>query len=812
MIYPVLTPSKKNTVNVPDFTGGINLSENQTDIKDNQLVDAQNLRIDNGTVRTREALTLVDCNNFEVTDSGVVDVCNSATLYLSNTLFMQNLPETEESYNLLYFSLGYYPNNEYIFKVVLFEDKISAVCIYSAVERTTGLSKGTVVDIEFDPDRSDIPMEDLTNEINFKKINLISDVNSEPIIDSFNSNVFTNTASGYIISSEDTERIFSINIRLLNSDGEFAPTYTLFTRLNKTENLYIPTTTINKDNSTYLTSGNILAWRDVSGGTPFEDFNLLTTRFKETFYDRTQLFSNNDVVTQFGGELTNTTPKTDGASRVWNVALSTPFVKDSTMDVRVIINGVFYYTSTEVSYKAQARLGGGNGRFYLLDENDIPIEDCIFNTTATANLKSGYISQIVKYGNNNLQILFRCVGLKPNDSWYSWLHSAYIESIEIIADVESTALTDNIYEYSLSEWFGGARSGLAGGTRLFVAGSASKPNMIRWSALNDVSYFPENNFAIIGRGDEPITAIAKQSNFLAVFTPNSLWAVEYAYDTNSSTNATTVYFPTTPISPQFGCDCPNTIQLVNDKLTWAHSKGAIYTLVNQNQFSERNVREISAHIRPLLQVEGDNLKTALSADYKGQYIIFAGLNAYVWDYEQASLYNYSSSEKSQERLVFLKWVLPIAPSAVFSEKNSLSIYAEVEVDGQFAQRLFEFDDAESDESIDETGDIEVPITTSFKTKLWDFGLPHIFKRIMRLFFGLGSDYDFTASLAYTTDIGTMDSGSTISNEGNFNKGDDVFVIHTNIGKARTVQFEVETDTPIKLNSLQVEYSLLGEVK
>lgn len=37
MIYPVLTPQKKNTVNVPDFTGGINLSENQTDIKDNQI-------------------------------------------------------------------------------------------------------------------------------------------------------------------------------------------------------------------------------------------------------------------------------------------------------------------------------------------------------------------------------------------------------------------------------------------------------------------------------------------------------------------------------------------------------------------------------------------------------------------------------------------------------------------------------------------------------------------------------------------------------------------------------------------------------
>lgn len=802
MIYPVLTPSKKNTVNVPDFTGGINLSENQTDIKDNQLVDAQNLRIDNGVVRTREALTLVPCDNFELSDTEILDATSTVSLYLSNRLANPVGMESE--------LLGYYVNNDYIFKIVLFIDKIVAVCVYSEEENETGVTKGNVFEFALSGADSDGVIYTAVNSLNFKRLVLINDGLEAPVTDAFGSIISTNTVTGFVTYSDTTDFNCSITLRLLNNNGEFSPSYGVNPRFSYTA--YIPTTVINKDNSAATDS---LAWNTVTGGTPFEDFNLLTTAFKESFYDRQQIFSDGDVVSPFGSELTYTTPKTDGAGRIWSVVLNAPLTQDYTKEFSVYIHGVFYYTATESCNLARTFTTTADGvrRLFLCDDSGTPIA-CAFNDTAVGNLMSNYYHSYILLNEqrNHIQIVFRCVGLKPNDTWYDWLVSAYIDHIDITAHVPETAITDNINSYSYAEWFGGARSGLEGGTRLFVAGNATNPNMIRWSALNDVSYFPENNFALIGRGDEPITAIAKQADFLAVFTPNSLWAVEYAYDTNSSTNATTVYFPTTPISPQFGCDCPNTIQLINDKLTWAHSKGAIYTLVNQNQFSERNVREISAHIRPLLQVEGNNLKTALSADYKGQYIVFAGTNAYVWDYEQASLYNYSSSEKSQERLVFLKWVLPIAPSAVFSEKNSLSIYAEVEVDGQFAQRLFEFDDAESDESIDETGDIEVPITTSFKTKLWDFGLPHIFKRILRLFFGLGSDYDFTASLAYTTDIGAMDSGSTISNEGNFNKGDDVFVIHTNIGKVRTVQFEVETDTPIKLNSLQVEYSLLGEVK
>lgn len=52
-------------------------------------------------------------------------------------------------------------------------------------------------------------------------------------------------------------------------------------------------------------------------------------------------------------------------------------------------------------------------------------------------------------------------------------------------------------------WFGGDRSGVAGGTRLFVCGNPEHPNLMHWSDVNNPLYFPENNYAYIGGGDQP---------------------------------------------------------------------------------------------------------------------------------------------------------------------------------------------------------------------------------------------------------------------------------------------------------------------
>lgn len=69
-------------------------------------------------------------------------------------------------------------------------------------------------------------------------------------------------------------------------------------------------------------------------------------------------------------------------------------------------------------------------------------------------------------------------------------------------------------------------------------------------------------------------------------------------------------FPVTQINPSIGCDCPQTVQLCNNRLVWATSDGKVYTLTDATPYSERNVRELSGMIESHLKAQG---KEALQA-------------------------------------------------------------------------------------------------------------------------------------------------------------------------------------------------------
>ena len=166
-----------------------------------------------------------------------------------------------------------------------------------------------------------------------------------------------------------------------------------------------------------------------------------------------------------------------------------------------------------------------------------------------------------------------------------------------------------IYSMRFSEWFGGGASGLAGGTRLFVSGSSDSPNEVRWSALNNPLYFPEKNFSYVGDEGDPITAFGKQGDMLVIFKKDSLYCTRYnqgaAITQEDLTEqnvldveTSSAVFPVYPISPNIGCDLPNTICLCNNKLVWANSRrSAVYGLFSTGLYDERNVRELSLPIR-----------------------------------------------------------------------------------------------------------------------------------------------------------------------------------------------------------------------
>ena len=209
---------------------------------------------------------------------------------------------------------------------------------------------------------------------------------------------------------------------------------------------------------------------------------------------------------------------------------------------------------------------------------------------------------------------------------------------------ESKAHPKTIFKMTVSKWFGGDRSGTAGGTRLFLAGNPDYPNLVHWSDLNNPLYFPENNYAYIGESAYPIAGFGKQDDMLVIFKENEIYYATYvAGNTITAEDViegrvvdVTAYaatFPITQLSTEFGCDCPDTIQLCNNRLIWANSTGNVYTLASASVYNQRNVRCLSDRVFPLLSIKSkEELKSAKSGKYCGYYLLLTGNDIFLFDY------------------------------------------------------------------------------------------------------------------------------------------------------------------------------------
>lgn len=196
--------------------------------------------------------------------------------------------------------------------------------------------------------------------------------------------------------------------------------------------------------------------------------------------------------------------------------------------------------------------------------------------------------------------------------------------------------------------FGGANN-----SRLFLAGGGK--SKYYYSQAYDISYFPENNFAVLGNTEEDITGFGRQYNVLIVFKPREVYSI-YSY---IETSATTIVeeniglegFKSQLVNAKIGCDCPNSIQLVNNLLTWFNTKEGVCTLVSTNIQDERNVRLLSRNIdrtnnfgvKGILDFNEDP-ETVQSVDYNNKYFLVFPESGYcyMWDYE-ISPYHYSST-------------------------------------------------------------------------------------------------------------------------------------------------------------------------
>lgn len=316
-------------------------------------------------------------------------------------------------------------------------------------------------------------------------------------------------------------------------------------------------------------------------------------------------------------------------------------------------------------------------------------------------------------------------------------------------------------------------------SRLFLGGNGSATYY--FSDVFNAGYFPETNYAVVGNSEKDITGFGAQYNNLIVFKPTEIYAIGYQFGTDTTGEEKAMFF-TTQINVDMGCDMPETIQFIDNRLTWGHSQWGICTLCSTVIEDERNVRVISRNINGGYRQNGllqePNLKDAIAFSYEGKYVVCSndtptsgyeytwvdsdgnkiqipkrGYHAYAWDYTNSP---YSTSERispddAAMRLAWYYWTNVKVDCCQVMDR--IFYYGRDNRLCRFSYVLDDFDDT--------------PIESFYQTPLMDFGAYNMLKTIKKVFFEVRGDTPSYTMIKYITDEspgGEADPESLIINE------------------------------------------------
>ena len=318
--------------------------------------------------------------------------------------------------------------------------------------------------------------------------------------------------------------------------------------------------------------------------------------------------------------------------------------------------------------------------------------------------------------------------------------------------------------------------GANGSQRLFAGGGGA--SKIFYSDSYDGTYFPENNWILIGSTEDDVTAFGSQYNVLLVFKPREIYQI-YSYQTTASMVKSDEEdkigieaFSTVIINSRVGCDVPRSMQLVNNQLTWMNTREGICTLVSTNIADERNVRSISRNINRSnnMGVKGlldysDDPDSIVSADFDDKYFICLPASGicFMWDYA-ISPFVVSSSKTTDPRELdwyvfdnfYAKSFTRIGNDLYFPA----SLNAKRDVSGVMTDTcpIVKLTDGFVDFSYDDIDDT-VPIDAHYMTPLFEYSAVEMLKTITNVFIQCRADRPSFIELAYITEenpVGEID--------------------------------------------------------
>lgn len=224
--------------------------------------------------------------------------------------------------------------------------------------------------------------------------------------------------------------------------------------------------------------------------------------------------------------------------------------------------------------------------------------------------------------------------------------SRVVKVVYFMLRPEEAGYYDFVGKCSLVTAFGG---NAGGGTRLFFTGNSEKKGYYYKSELQNPLHIREDEYEVIGDGCENVTALKKMYGDLVIFTDNSVFRMSYNFSSDNT------YFSVKELSCEVGCDCPDSVQLIDNRIVFMNSKKGVFIMDSTEDTGEQNIKPISGNILRgkglgLLENTREELTSCSSCDYDRKYMLFVGSRAYIWDYDTTPFRESSSYSVSQERL------------------------------------------------------------------------------------------------------------------------------------------------------------------
>jgi hypothetical protein len=229
-----------------------------------------------------------------------------------------------------------------------------------------------------------------------------------------------------------------------------------------------------------------------------------------------------------------------------------------------------------------------------------------------------------------------------------------------------------------------------------------------------------------------VTGFGEQYDTLVVFNANETYAVRY------ENNDGKAMFPQRPINVENGCDCPFTIELVNNSLVWLHSQKGPMLLVSTLIEDEKNIVPIGRNVNRgglpgLLDEAG--LASAVSADVMGCYWLCANGNAYVWDYSNFPYVGTGNPESDARAAAWFKFDNVF--SSGFCETPDAVFHAR-------GRSVVRFVDAKTDFETE-------GISKIYRTPLRDFGIINYLKNILKIWVTVRADTNTKIKMIYISE-------------------------------------------------------------